>query len=132
MLLPRSNTWEAKFLKVKSHSELKSNGKMETYIWGNLNLNNGPLSYNIAKSAGTSCKVLKKELKGFYSLIKLPSGNLRKVSLASLGFLGKTSNEFISEFDHIINGTQGYFLWGILFNNQRRHSKFYQIRKLFG
>ncbi|MBS9384890.1 MAG: molybdopterin molybdotransferase MoeA [Dolichospermum sp. BR01] len=33
--------WEAKLLKVKSHSELKSNGKMETYIWGNLNLNNG-------------------------------------------------------------------------------------------
>jgi molybdopterin molybdotransferase len=33
--------WEAKFLKVKSYSELKSNGKMETYIWGNLNLNNG-------------------------------------------------------------------------------------------
>jgi molybdopterin molybdotransferase len=33
--------WESKFLKVKSHSELKSNGKMETYIWGNLNLNDG-------------------------------------------------------------------------------------------
>lgn len=33
--------WESKFIKVKSHSELKSNGKMETYIWGNLNLNNG-------------------------------------------------------------------------------------------
>jgi molybdopterin molybdotransferase len=33
--------WEAKFLKVKSHSELKSNGKMETYIWGNLKLNDG-------------------------------------------------------------------------------------------
>ena len=33
--------WEAKLLKVKSHSELKSNGKMETYIWGNLNLNDG-------------------------------------------------------------------------------------------
>ena len=33
--------WEAKFLKVKSHSELKSNGKMETYIWGKLKLNNG-------------------------------------------------------------------------------------------
>ncbi len=33
--------WEAKFIKVKSHSELKSNGKMETYIWGNLNLSNG-------------------------------------------------------------------------------------------
>ncbi len=33
--------WEAKFLKVKSYSELKSNGKMETYIWGTLNLNDG-------------------------------------------------------------------------------------------
>jgi molybdopterin molybdotransferase len=33
--------WESKFLKVKSHSELKSNGKMETYIWGKLNLING-------------------------------------------------------------------------------------------
>lgn len=33
--------WEGKFLKVKSHSELKSNGKMETYIWGKLKLNNG-------------------------------------------------------------------------------------------
>ena len=58
----------------------------------NVNINNGPLSYNVAKSAGTSCKVLKKELKNFYSLIKLPSGVLRKVSLASFGFLGKTSN----------------------------------------
>jgi molybdopterin molybdotransferase len=33
--------WEAKLLKVKSHCELKSNGKMETYIWGNLKLNDG-------------------------------------------------------------------------------------------
>ena len=33
--------WESNFLKVKSHSELKSNGKMETYIWGKLNLING-------------------------------------------------------------------------------------------
>ena len=33
--------WESKFIKVKSHSELKSNGKMETYIWGNLKLNHG-------------------------------------------------------------------------------------------
>ena len=31
--------WEAKVLKVKSHCELKSNGKMETYIWGKLKLN---------------------------------------------------------------------------------------------
>ncbi len=33
--------WEGKFIKVKSGSELKSNGKMETYIWGKLKLNNG-------------------------------------------------------------------------------------------
>ncbi|AFW94380.1 molybdopterin biosynthesis protein MoeA [Anabaena sp. 90] len=36
-----NQSWEAKLLKVKSHSELKSNGKMETYIWGTLNLNDG-------------------------------------------------------------------------------------------
>ena len=33
--------WESKFIKVKSHCELKSNGKMETYIWGKLKLNDG-------------------------------------------------------------------------------------------
>ena len=42
--------WEAKFIKVKSHSELKSNGKMETYIWGNLNLSNG--IYEFHQAAG--------------------------------------------------------------------------------
>ena len=31
--------WEARFVNVKSQSELKSQGKMETYIWGNLTLN---------------------------------------------------------------------------------------------
>jgi molybdopterin molybdotransferase len=40
--------WEAKLLKVKSHSELKSNGKMETYIWGTLNLNNGIYEFHQA------------------------------------------------------------------------------------
>jgi molybdopterin molybdotransferase len=42
--------WEAKFIKVKSHSELKSNGKMETYIWGNLHLSNGV--YEFYQAAG--------------------------------------------------------------------------------
>ncbi|MEI6445112.1 MAG: gephyrin-like molybdotransferase Glp [Nostocales cyanobacterium ELA583] len=42
--------WEAKFIKVKSHSELQSNGKMETYIWGNLNLSNG--IYEFHQAAG--------------------------------------------------------------------------------
>ena len=42
--------WEAKFIKVKSHSELRSNGKMETYIWGNLHLSNGV--YEFYQAAG--------------------------------------------------------------------------------
>jgi large subunit ribosomal protein L2 len=58
----------------------------------NINLNNGPISYNVATAAGTFCKVLKKELQNFFGIIKLPSGGFRSVSLASLGFLGKTSN----------------------------------------
>ncbi|ALF55203.1 molybdopterin molybdenumtransferase [Nostoc piscinale CENA21] len=33
-----SEGWEAKFIKVRSHDELRANGKRETYIWGKLNL----------------------------------------------------------------------------------------------
>jgi molybdopterin molybdotransferase len=33
--------WKARFINAKSQSELKSQGKMETYIWGNLTLNKG-------------------------------------------------------------------------------------------
>jgi large subunit ribosomal protein L2 len=61
----------------------------------NVNLNNGPLSFNIAKAAGTFCKIIKKEIKSFYAIIKIPSGLLMTVSLASLGFLGKVSNPFV-------------------------------------
>jgi molybdopterin molybdotransferase len=42
--------WKAKFIKVKSHAELKSSGKMETYIWGNLNLSDGV--YKFYQAAG--------------------------------------------------------------------------------
>lgn len=42
--------WESKFIKVRSQSELQSNGKMETYIWGKLNLVNGV--YQFQKSEG--------------------------------------------------------------------------------
>ncbi|MFM6311140.1 MAG: molybdopterin-binding protein, partial [Dolichospermum sp.] len=45
-----NRSWESKFMKVKSHCELKSNGKMETYIWGNLKLNNG--IYEFEKTGG--------------------------------------------------------------------------------
>jgi len=33
--------WEPKFIQVKSRGELKSTGKLETYIWGKLDLNHG-------------------------------------------------------------------------------------------
>lgn len=58
----------------------------------NVNLNHGPLDYAVARAPGTFCKVLKKEIRQFFSLLKLPSGAFRSVSLSSLGFLGKTSN----------------------------------------
>lgn len=58
----------------------------------NVNLNNGPNPYPVATAAGTFCKVVKKEIQQFFSIIQLPSGGFRSISLASLGFLGKTSN----------------------------------------
>jgi len=60
----------------------------------NVNLNNGPRKNSVAVSAGTFCKIIKKEVNLFYSIIKQPSGNLRSISLASSGFLGKTSNPY--------------------------------------
>ncbi|QYX30087.1 molybdopterin molybdotransferase MoeA [Sphaerospermopsis torques-reginae] len=41
--------WESKFVKVKSSSELQSNGKMETYIWGKLHLVNGVYQFQKAE-----------------------------------------------------------------------------------
>jgi large subunit ribosomal protein L2 len=58
----------------------------------NINLNNGPRKNTVAASAGTFCKIIKKEVGHFYSIIKVPSGTFRSISLASFGFLGKTSN----------------------------------------
>ena len=55
----------------------------------NVNFSN---RYRIATAAGTFCKVLKKEVSLFYSILKIPSGILRTASLASIAFLGKTSN----------------------------------------
>ncbi|MBU7586753.1 MAG: molybdopterin molybdotransferase MoeA [Nostoc sp. TH1S01] len=43
--------WEARFVKVRSHDELRANGKRETYIWGRLNLLNG--AYKFHKAGGT-------------------------------------------------------------------------------
>ncbi|MEH2175951.1 molybdopterin molybdotransferase MoeA [Nostoc sp.] len=43
--------WEPAFLKVRSHDELRSNGKRETYLWGKLHLIDGV--YEFHKAGGT-------------------------------------------------------------------------------
>ncbi|MEH2206946.1 MAG: gephyrin-like molybdotransferase Glp [Nostoc sp.] len=43
--------WEPVFLKVRSHDELRSNGKRETYLWGKLHLIDGV--YEFHKAAGS-------------------------------------------------------------------------------
>ena len=50
-------------------------------------------SFRVGSAAGTYCKLLKKEPILFYGLLKTPSGCIRKVSLASLGYIGKASNK---------------------------------------
>ncbi len=40
--------WEPVFLKVRSHDELRSNGKRETYLWGKLHLVNGVYEFHKA------------------------------------------------------------------------------------
>ncbi|WP_414526636.1 gephyrin-like molybdotransferase Glp [Nodularia chucula] len=43
--------WEPEFLQVRSHHELKSSGKRETYIWGSLHLIDGV--YEFHKAGGS-------------------------------------------------------------------------------
>ena len=58
----------------------------------NVNLCQGPKAYRVATAAGTFCKVIKKEVRDFFAVIRIPSGSVRRVSLGALGFLGKVSN----------------------------------------
>jgi len=64
--------------------------KIGDFIY-NVNLNRN-LRYYVASSAGTFCKIMKKDISLFFSKLILPSGSLYTVSLSSLGFLGKVSN----------------------------------------
>jgi large subunit ribosomal protein L2 len=76
----------------------------------------GDLVYNVtlpnksrmSSAAGTSCKVVKKDIYGFHVVLKLPSSKLRKVSMLSLSYLGKTSNP-----DHrfVVLGKAGRSRW---------------------
>ncbi|MBE9197663.1 molybdopterin molybdotransferase MoeA [Nodularia sp. LEGE 06071] len=46
--------WEPEFLQVRSHHELKSNGKRETYIWGSLHLIDGVYEFHKAGGSHSS------------------------------------------------------------------------------
>ncbi|MDZ8186409.1 MAG: molybdopterin molybdotransferase MoeA [Nostoc sp. ChiSLP02] len=46
--------WEPVFLKVRSHDELRSGGKRETYLWGKLCLNNGVYEFHKASGSHSS------------------------------------------------------------------------------
>ncbi|MBD2499272.1 molybdopterin molybdotransferase MoeA [Anabaena azotica] len=46
-----SQGWEPEFVKVRSHDELRSDGKRETYIWGSLHLIDG--RYEFHKAGGS-------------------------------------------------------------------------------
>ncbi|HEY9799356.1 MAG TPA: gephyrin-like molybdotransferase Glp [Leptolyngbyaceae cyanobacterium] len=46
-----SQGWEPGFVKVRSHDELRSDGKRETYIWGHLHLIDG--GYEFHKAGGS-------------------------------------------------------------------------------
>ena len=65
-------------------------------------------TFRVGSSAGTYCKLLKKELILFYGLLKTPSGCVRKVSLASLGYIGKASNKGHKD---VILGKAGRSRW---------------------
>jgi molybdopterin molybdotransferase len=56
--------WESNFIKVRSQSELQSNGKMETYIHGQLHLVNGVYQFQKAQGNDSSG-----------NLINLPQSN---------------------------------------------------------
>ncbi|WP_375515474.1 gephyrin-like molybdotransferase Glp [uncultured Nostoc sp.] len=46
--------WEPVFLKVRSHDELRSNGKRETYLWGKLHLIDGVYEFHQADGSQSS------------------------------------------------------------------------------
>jgi molybdopterin molybdotransferase len=67
-----STAWEPKFLKVRSHCELRSDGKRETYIWGNLHLTAGV--YEFHKAVGTQSSGNLINLASTNALALLPVG----------------------------------------------------------
>ncbi|WP_066383819.1 molybdopterin molybdotransferase MoeA [Anabaena sp. CA = ATCC 33047] len=46
--------WDVEFIRVRSHDELRSDGKRETYIWGSLHLIDGVYEFHKAKGSHIS------------------------------------------------------------------------------
>ncbi len=64
--------WEAVFLKVRSHDELRSDGKNETYLWGKLHLIDGVYEFHKAGGSHSSGNLI--NLAQTNALAVLPMG----------------------------------------------------------
>ncbi|MEH1852621.1 MAG: gephyrin-like molybdotransferase Glp [Nostoc sp.] len=64
--------WESVFLKVRSHDELRSDGKRETYLWGKLHLINGVYEFHKAGGSNSSGNLI--NLAQTNALAVLPMG----------------------------------------------------------
>ncbi|MEH2053992.1 molybdopterin molybdotransferase MoeA [Nostoc sp.] len=64
--------WESVFLKVRSHDELRSDGKRETYLWGKLHLINGVYEFHKAGGSHSSGNLI--NLAQTNALAVLPMG----------------------------------------------------------
>ncbi|MEH2000238.1 MAG: gephyrin-like molybdotransferase Glp [Nostoc sp.] len=64
--------WEPVFLKVRSHDELRSNGKRETYLWGKLHLVDGVYEFHKAGGSQSSGNLI--NLAQTNTLAVLPMG----------------------------------------------------------
>ncbi|MFH7026971.1 MAG: gephyrin-like molybdotransferase Glp [Heteroscytonema crispum UTEX LB 1556] len=49
-----ASEWEVKFVKARSHDELRSDGKRETYLWGKLDLVDGVYEFHLAGGSQSS------------------------------------------------------------------------------
>ncbi|MEH2435156.1 MAG: gephyrin-like molybdotransferase Glp [Nostoc sp.] len=66
--------WEPVFLKVRSHHELRSNGKRETYLWGKLHLIDGVYEFHQADGSQSSGNLI--NLAQTNALAVLPVGKI--------------------------------------------------------
>ncbi|HYX17946.1 MAG TPA: gephyrin-like molybdotransferase Glp [Nostoc sp.] len=69
-----SEGWEPVFLKVRSHHELRSNGKRETYLWGKLHLIDGVYEFHQADGSQSSGNLI--NLAQTNALAVLPMGKI--------------------------------------------------------